>query len=46
MQIRAARDADIEPARALWQRLARLIGLCFAESNPAPLKALLAQPKP
>ena len=41
--VQALADDRIEPARALWQRLARLIGLCFAESNPAPLKALLAQ---
>lgn len=41
--VQALAEDRIEPARALWQRLARLIGLCFAESNPAPLKALLAQ---
>lgn len=41
--VQALAEDRIEPARALWQRLARLIGLCFAESNAAPLKALLAQ---
>lgn len=41
--VQALAEDRIEHARALWQRLARLIGLCFAESNPAPLKALLAQ---
>ncbi len=41
--VQALAEDRIEPARALWQRLARLIGLRFAESNPAPLKALLAQ---
>ncbi len=30
-------------ARAAWQELQPWIGLCFAEPNPAPLKALLAR---
>mgnify|MGYP000886466362 CR=1 FL=1 len=30
-------------ARALWLRLAPLVGALFAEPNPAPLKGLLAR---
>lgn len=41
--VQALAEQRIEPARQLWHSLARLIGLCFAESNPAPLKALLAR---
>lgn len=33
----------LHEARALWQRLAPLVGALFAEPNPAPLKGLLAR---
>ncbi len=35
-------DGRMAEARAEWQSLAPLIGLLFAEPNPAPVKALLA----
>lgn len=34
---------QLQAARALWQRLYPLTKACFAEPNPAPLKAALAQ---
>ena len=34
---------DLPAARALWQPLQPHIAACFAEPNPAPIKALLAQ---
>ena len=36
-------DGHLLPARALWRRLQPLTRALFAEPNPAPLKALLAQ---
>lgn len=33
----------LHEARALWQRLAPLVGALFVEPNPAPLKGLLAR---
>jgi 4-hydroxy-tetrahydrodipicolinate synthase len=41
--VRALKDEQTETARRLWRALARLINLCFAESNPAPIKAVLAR---
>ncbi|MES2530884.1 MAG: dihydrodipicolinate synthase family protein, partial [Pseudomonadota bacterium] len=40
--IKLLADGHIAEARAEWQALAPLIGLLFAEPNPAPVKALLA----
>lgn len=41
--VAALRSERTETARQLWRALTRLIGLCFAESNPAPIKAVLAR---
>ncbi|MDC6171362.1 4-hydroxy-tetrahydrodipicolinate synthase [Paucibacter sp. XJ19-41] len=41
--VQALRDEQTETARRLWQALARLINLSFAESNPAPIKSALAR---
>jgi 4-hydroxy-tetrahydrodipicolinate synthase len=38
--LRAGRLAE---ARGMWQALSPWIEMCFAEPNPAPLKAVLAQ---
>ncbi|WP_407849647.1 4-hydroxy-tetrahydrodipicolinate synthase [Bordetella petrii] len=40
---RAARAQQLEPARRLFHALAPVIRLVFAEPNPGPLKAWLAQ---
>ena len=37
------RTGDLPAARRVWQALQPWIDICFAEPNPAPLKALLAQ---
>ena len=37
------RQGDLHRARREWQPLAPWIAACFAEPNPAPLKAVLAQ---
>lgn len=41
--VQALAEERPEAARQIWHRLARLISLCFAESNPAPIKAVLAR---
>ncbi|QPF76698.1 4-hydroxy-tetrahydrodipicolinate synthase [Roseateles sp. DAIF2] len=41
--VAALAEERTETARRLWLVLTRLIGLCFAETNPAPVKALLAR---
>jgi 4-hydroxy-tetrahydrodipicolinate synthase len=41
--LQALAEERTEAARRLWQALSRLISLCFAEPNPAPLKAVLAR---
>jgi 4-hydroxy-tetrahydrodipicolinate synthase len=41
--VQALRTEQTERARQLWRALSRLINLSFAESNPAPIKALLAR---
>jgi 4-hydroxy-tetrahydrodipicolinate synthase len=41
--IRLLRDGRLAEARALWQPLLPLIEALFAEPNPGPLKAVLAQ---
>ncbi|MDT8999249.1 4-hydroxy-tetrahydrodipicolinate synthase [Paucibacter sp. APW11] len=44
LQLFAALQAqDLPAARQLWQQLGRIIGLSFAEPNPAPLKAVMAR---
>ncbi len=37
------RAGDLAEARRLWQSLSPWVEACFAEPNPAPLKAVLAQ---
>jgi len=37
------RSGDLTAARAVWQALQPWVDACFAEPNPAPLKAMLAQ---
>lgn len=41
--MRCVATGDLPRARALWQALLPVVQACFAEPNPAPLKALLAQ---
>lgn len=41
--MRCVADGDLPRARALWQVLAPVVEACFAEPNPAPVKALLAR---
>lgn len=41
--VAALRAGQLVQARALWQPLAALVDALFAEPNPGPLKALLAQ---
>lgn len=41
--VEALRREQTESARRLWRPLTRLINLCFAESNPAPIKAVMAR---
>lgn len=36
------RAGELDAARQVWQELAPLIEICFAEPNPAPVKAMLA----
>ena len=36
-------SGDLPRARALWQALLPVVQACFAEPNPAPMKALLAR---
>jgi 4-hydroxy-tetrahydrodipicolinate synthase len=40
---RCLADGRLAEARALWRRLQPLTGACFAEPNPAPIKAALAR---
>lgn len=40
--MRCVAAGDLPRARALWQALAPVVEACFAEPNPAPIKALLA----
>lgn len=39
----ALRREDLARARELWQGLSRIVGLAFAEPNPAPLKGVMAR---
>ena len=41
--VRCVQSGELPRARALWQALAPMVDLFFAEPNPAPLKAWLAQ---
>lgn len=41
--VRCVAEGNLPRARALWQALAPVVEACFAEPNPAPMKALLAQ---
>lgn len=41
--VRSLQSGDLPRARVLWRQLRPLIELCFAESNPAPIKAMLAR---
>lgn len=41
--VRCMAEGNLPRARALWQALAPVVEACFAEPNPAPMKALLAQ---
>lgn len=41
--VQALRCEQTETARRIWRTLTRLINLCFAESNPAPIKSVLAR---
>ena len=41
--MRCVAAGDLPRARALWQALVPVVEACFAEPNPAPMKALLAQ---
>ncbi|WP_311221659.1 MULTISPECIES: 4-hydroxy-tetrahydrodipicolinate synthase [unclassified Acidovorax] len=41
--MQAITQGDLPHARHLWQALAQLVEAFFAEPNPAPIKALLAQ---
>jgi 4-hydroxy-tetrahydrodipicolinate synthase len=41
--LRLVREGNLTEARALWQPLLPLIDALFAEANPGPLKAALAQ---
>ncbi|HEX2009899.1 MAG TPA: dihydrodipicolinate synthase family protein, partial [Roseateles sp.] len=41
--VRALAEERTETARQCWRVLTRWISLCFAESNPAPIKAVLAR---
>jgi 4-hydroxy-tetrahydrodipicolinate synthase len=40
---RCLADDRLAEARALWRHLQPLTRACFAEPNPAPIKAALAQ---
>lgn len=40
--MRCVAAGDLPRAQALWQALAPVVEACFAEPNPAPIKALLA----
>lgn len=41
--LRYVAAGDLPRARALWQALLPVVQACFAEPNPAPIKALLAR---
>lgn len=41
--MRCLERSDLAAARALWQPLQPLVAACFAEPNPAPVKAWLAR---
>jgi 4-hydroxy-tetrahydrodipicolinate synthase len=41
--VRLLEEGNLPQARTLWQGLLPWVQACFAEPNPAPLKAVLAQ---